>query len=69
MAAGLGADSLAAKFKEGDGLEGFLGRWLLLEVVSGDVETEDNLAKSRRIPSIRTAVGETLNMEGIGTSW
>ena len=30
MAAGLGAESLAARFKAGDGLEGYLGRWLLL---------------------------------------
>ena len=38
MAAGLGAGSLAAKFKAGDGLEGYLGRWLLLEAAGGDVE-------------------------------
>ena len=43
MAAGLGADSLAAKFKVGDGLEGYLGHWLLLQVADGDVEAEDNL--------------------------
>ena len=43
MAAGLGADSLAAKFKVGDGLEGYLGHWLLLQVAGGDVEAEDNL--------------------------
>ena len=53
MAAGLGAESLAAKFRAaGDGLEGHLGRWLLLQVAGGDVEAEDNL-----------------NMEDIGTSW
>ena len=68
MAAGLGADSLAAKFKAGDGLEGYLGRWLLLEVAGGDVEAEDNLATSRQISPIRTVVGEKLNMEDIGTS-
>ena len=69
MAAGLGADSLAAKFKAGDGLEGYLGRWLLLQVAGGDVEAEDNMATSRQIPPIRTVVGEKLNMENIGTSW
>ena len=66
MAAGLGADSLAAKFKAGDGLEGYLGRWLLLQVAGGDVEAEDNMATSRQIPPIRTVVGEKLNMEYIG---
>ena len=67
MAAGLGAESLAAKFKAGDGLEGYLGRWLLLEAAGGDVEAEDNLATSRQIPLIRIVVGEKL--EDIGTSW
>ena len=69
MAAGLGAESLAARFKAGDGLEGYLGRWPLLEAAGGDVEAEDNLATSRQIPLIRTVVGEKLNMEDIGTSW
>ena len=69
MAAGLGAESLAARFKAGDGLEGYLGRWLLLEAAGGDVEAEDNLATSRQIPLIRIVVGEKLNMEDIGTSW
>ena len=68
MAAGLGAESLAARFKAGDGLEGYLGRWLLLEAAGGDVEAEDNLATSRQIPLIRIVVGEKLNMEDIGTS-
>ena len=69
MAAWLGAESLAARFKAGDGLEGYFGRWLLLEAAGGDVEAEDNLATSRQIPLIRIAVGEKLNMEDIGTSW
>ena len=69
MVAGLGAESLATRFKAGDGLEGYLGRWLLLEAANGDVEAEDNLATSRQIPLIRTIVGEKLNMEDIGTSW
>ena len=68
MAAGLGAESLAARFKAGDGLEGYLGRWLLLEAAGGDVEAEDNLATSCQIPLIRIVVGEKLNMEDIGTS-
>jgi len=37
--------------------------------VGGDVEAEENLATSRQIPPIRTAVGEKLKMEDIGTSW
>ena len=69
MAAGLGAESLAAKSRAGDGLEGHLGRWLLLQVAGEDVEAEENLATSRQIPLIRTAVGEQLNIEDIGTSW
>ena len=35
---GAGAESLAAEFRAGDGLEGYLGRWLLLQVAGGDVE-------------------------------
>ena len=69
MAAGLGAESLAVKFRAGDGLEGHSGRWLLLQVAGGDVEAEENLATSRQIPLIRTVVGEKLNMADIGTSW
>ena len=69
MAAGLGTESLAARFKAGDGLKGYLGRWLLLEAAGGDVEAEDNPATSRQIPLIRIVVGEKLNMEDIGTSW
>ena len=69
MAAGLGAESLATKFRARDGLEGHLGRWLLLQVAGGDVEAEGILATSRQIPLIRTVVGEKLNMEDIGTSW
>ena len=47
MAAGLGAESLAAKFRAGDGLEGQLDRWLLLEAAGGDVRVEGRLATSR----------------------
>ena len=56
MAAGLGAESLAAKFRAGDGLDGFLGRCLLLEAVGRDVEAGENLATSRQIPPICTIV-------------
>ena len=69
MAAGLGAESLAAKFRAGDLLDGYLGRWLLLEVAGGDVNAGGNLTTSRQIPLIRTTVGEKLNMEDTGTSW
>ena len=69
VAAGLGGESLAAKFRAGDGLEGYLGRWLLLQMAGGDVEAEENLATCRQIPLIRTVVGEKLNMENTGTSW
>ena len=69
MAAGLGAESLAAIFRASDGLEGHLSRWFLLIAAGGDVEAEGKLATSRQIPPIRTAVGEKLNMEDIGTSW
>ena len=67
MAAGLGAESLAVKFRAGNGPGGYLGRWLLLEVAGGDVEAEENLATSRQIPLIRIVVGEK-NMENTGTS-
>ena len=66
MEAGLGAGSLAAKFRASDGLEGYLGRWLLLGEVGGGVEAEGNLATSRQIPLIRNVVGGKLNMEDIG---
>ena len=69
MAAGLGGESLATKFRAGGRLEGHLGRWLLLQVAGGDVEAEENLATSRQIPLIRTDVGEKVNIEGNGTSW
>ena len=55
MAAGLGAESVAAKFRAGDGLEGYLGRWLLLE--AADTATEDRLAKKHGILLLRAIVG------------
>ena len=47
MAAGLGAESLAAKSRAGDGVGGYLGRWSLLEATGGGVEAEGNLATGR----------------------
>ena len=67
MAAGLGAESVAAKFRAGDGLEGYLGRWLLLE--AADTATEDRLAKKHGILLLRAIVGEPLHMEDIKSSW
>ena len=69
MAAGLGAESLAAKFRAGDRLEGYFGRWLQLGAAGGDLKAEDKLATSRQIPPIRTIVGGKQNMEDIGTGW
>ena len=66
---GAGAESLAVKSRAGDGLEGYLGRWLLLQVAGRDMEAGGTLATCRQIPLIRTVVGEKLNMENIGTSW
>ena len=45
---GAGAESLAAKLRAGDGLEGYLGRWLVLQVAGGDVEAEDNPHRRER---------------------
>ena len=44
MAAGLGAESLAAKFRSGESLESHYGMWLLLE--AADTATEDRPAKN-----------------------
>ena len=69
MAAGLGAESLAARFKAGGWAGGLFGPLATTRGAGGDVEAEDNLATSRQIPLIRIVVGEKLNMEDIGTSW
>ena len=58
---------MAAKFRAGDGLEGYLGRWLLLE--AADTATEDRLAKKHGILLLRAIVGEPLHMEDIKSSW
>ena len=68
MAAGLGAESLAARFKAVIWAGGLFGPLATTRGVGGDVEAEGNLATSRQIPFIRTAVGEKPNMEDIGTS-
>jgi len=51
--------------RAGDGLGGYLGRWLLLGAAGGDVEVSGKLATSRQIPLTRTIVGGKLNMEDI----
>jgi len=43
MAAGLGAESLAAKFKQGGALGSYRGKWLLLS--AANVKAEVRLAK------------------------
>ena len=68
MAAGLGAESLAAKFKQGGALGIYRDKWLLLS--AADVEAEDRLAKKFGIPLIRAILGsEALNMADILGSW
>ena len=68
MAAGLGAESLAAKFKQGGALGTYRDKWLLLS--AADVEAEDRLAKKFGIPLIRAILGsEALNMADILGSW
>ena len=47
MAAGLGAESLAAKFMQGGALGTYRGKWLLVE--AADTATEDGLAKNHGI--------------------
>ena len=61
MAAGLGAESLAAKFKQGGALETYRGKWLLVE--AADTATEDRLAKSHGVLLLRAIVGEPLHMD------
>jgi len=67
MAAGLGAESLAAKFKQGGALGTYRDKWLLLS--AANVEAEDQLAKKFGIPLIRAILGEALNMADILGSW
>ena len=69
MAAGLGAESLAARFKAVIWAGGLFGPLATTRGAGGDVEAEDNLTTSRQIPLIRIAVGEKLDIEDIGTSW
>ena len=51
MAAGLGAESLAAKFKQGGALGSYRGMWLLVE--AADTATEDGLRRERFRPQSR----------------
>ena len=62
MAAGLGAESLAAKFKQGGALGTYRAKWLLVE--AADTATEGGLAKNHGILLLRAIVGEPLHMDG-----
>ena len=59
MAAGLGAESLAAKFKQGGALGTYRVKWLLVE----DVLAEGGLAKNHWVLLLRAIVGEPLHMD------
>ena len=61
MAAGLGAESLAAKFKQGGALGTYRAKWLLVE--AADTATENGLAKNHGILLLRATVGEPLHMD------
>mmetsp|Transcript_87518 Transcript_87518/g.169548 ORF Transcript_87518/g.169548 Transcript_87518/m.169548 type:complete len:255 (-) Transcript_87518:1254-2018(-) len=64
----LGPESLAEKFKNGNGLEQYYGKWLLLSGMSPDAE--DNLAKTREIPLIRAISGcGNVDTKEIFNSW
>ena len=63
MAAGLGAESLAAKFKQGGALGTYRGKWLLVEAAG--TATEDGLARNHMALLLRAIVGEPLHMDGI----
>ena len=67
MAAGLGAESLAAKFRSGESLDSHCGMWLLLE--AADTATGGQPAKNHGTLLLRAIVGETPHMEGIKSSW
>ena len=67
MAAGLGAESLAAEFKQGGALGTYRGKWLLVE--AADTATEGGLAKNHGALLLRAIVGEPLHMDDIKSSW
>ena len=62
MAAGLGAESLAAKCKQGGALGTYRVKWLLVE--AADTATEDGPAKNHGALLPRAIVGEPLHMYG-----
>ena len=61
MAAGLGAESLAAKFRLGESPDRHYGTWLLLE--AADTATEGRLAKNYGVFLLRATAGEALHMK------
>ena len=72
MAEDLTAELLAQKFANGNSLERYMGKWLLLSVGSQatDRASEDRFAELREIPVIRSLLGsEKLNMADILKSW
>ena len=72
MAEDLTAELLAQKFANGNSLERYVGKWLLLSVGSQatDRASEDRFAELREIPVIRSLLGsEKLNMADILKSW
>ena len=67
MAAGLGAESLAAKFRPGESLGRHCGMWLLLE--AADTATEDRPAKNHGSLLLWAITSEALRMEDIRSGW
>ena len=61
MAAGLGAGSLAAKFKQGGALGTYRAKWLLVE--DANTAREGGPAKNHGILLLRAIVGEPLHMD------
>ena len=61
MAAGLGAESLAAKFKQGGALGTYRVKWLLVE--DANTAREGGPAKNHGILLLRAIVGEPLHMD------
>ena len=61
MAAGLGAESLAAKFKQGGALGTYRVKWLLVK--AANTATEGGPAKNHGTLLLRAIVGEPLHMD------
>ena len=66
MAAGLEAESLAAKSRPGESLDRHCGVWLLLG--AADTATEDRPARDHGVPLLRAIVGEALHMKDFKSS-